>query len=177
MRSKTTSGKLDSLKQREWLRQHIPHRICAASTWLTMKGDWVMPPDPEWKDKRKNSFHIWCIGRSVDEGRKAALRWLIEFVGIHSDYRDISIKDFNQGKLFDTAARDAKKLEDVWLGCSKASLHPTFETMHPLTDREQLAEVLQIIVEHLEKHLYAPNGFKLLKIVRDQEERTHSIWR
>ena len=30
-------------------------------------------------------FHVWCIGRSFDEGRKASMRWLIEFVGVTLD--------------------------------------------------------------------------------------------
>ena len=45
-------------------------------------------------------FHVWCIGRSVDEGRKAAMRWLIEFVGvIANDNGDpIVVKPHKNGK-------------------------------------------------------------------------------
>ena len=109
--------KLDPAVQRQWLRQHIPHRICAALTWLEMKGDWEMPPHPEWKDREKDKFHIWCAGRSVDEGRKAAMRWLIEFVGIKTDAKknpvrpdrrptDVWIEHFHPGdvtRLFQTS--------------------------------------------------------------------------
>jgi hypothetical protein len=188
MKTKTAPKKLDSATQREWLRQHIPHRICASLSWLTMQGDWGMPPHPEWKDREKSKFHIWCICRSVDEGRKAAMRWLIEFVGIAKNenglpdipnYKDNDkwIEHFDFGALFDKSDPNAAKLADVWKGCTQASMHPTYNTNHPLADPPQLAEALAIVIKHLEKHLYAPNGFKLLEIVRDQEERMHSIWR
>jgi hypothetical protein len=184
----TTLQKLPPATQREWLRQHIPHRICAALTWLTINGDWAMPPDPEWKDKEKDKFHIWCIGRSVDEGRKAAMRWLIEFVGIAKNKKempdkpnykpkDVWIEHFTPGILFNLADPNAQKLADVWQGCSQASMHSTKDTNHPFVDPPDLAEALKIAIEHLEKNLYAPNQFILWEIVRDQEEKTHPIWR
>lgn len=190
----TVTKKLDPATQRLWLLREIPHRICASLTWLTMDGDWAMPPDPEWKNKDRDKFHIWCVGRSVDEGRKAAVRWLIEFVGVamnnktrdpkiplplhgHED-EQVLIEQFDHGKLFDLNNSDAVILAKVWKGCAQASLHPTTNTGHDSVDPEDLAMALKIVVGHLEKHLYEPNkllyesGFSLWEVVRDREERT-----
>ena len=151
-----------------------------------MEGDWTMPPDPEWEKKDKDKldkFHIYCVGRSVDEGRKAAMRWLIEFVGIAMDRKtkspkrptifrkseDIWIKRFGPGKLFNLKHCNARILADVWKGCTQASMHATTNTSHPRVDPPELAEALKIIIAHLEKHLYAPNGLILREVVRDKE--------
>ena len=175
--------KLDSAVQLELLIRDIPHRICASLTWLkTMSGDWAMPPDPEWKDKDRDKFHIYCVGRSIDEGRKIAMRWLIEFVGVSKNknnlpdrpYRkasDVWIEHINCGKLFDLQDPNAEILADVWQGCTQASAHSTRDTSHPLVGETELAEALQIVIDHLEKHLYIPNGFILREIVCDQEDR------
>jgi hypothetical protein len=150
-----------------------------------MEGDWAMPSDPEWKDKERDKFHIWCIGRSVDEGRKAAMRWLIEFVGVAKNKegrpdkpnykaKDVWIEHVNSGILFKPEDPNAQKLADVWQGCSQATMHSTKDTNHPPVDPPELAEALKIVIAHLEKHLYEPNGFTLWEVVRDQEER--KLW-
>ena len=179
--------KLDSAVQRALLLRDIPHRICASLTWLKkMEGDWAMPPDPKWQDK-EDRFHIYCVGRSVDEGRKAAMRWLIEFVGVAMNNRtrnpkkpeplpghedeQVLIERLDHGKLFDLNHSDAVILAKVWKGCSQASMHPTIDTGHDPVDPDDLAKALAIVIEHLKKNLYEPNGFNLLDVVRDQEER------
>jgi len=147
-----------------------------------------MPPDPEWKTTAEDKFHIYCVGRSVDEGRKAAMRWLIEFVGIAMDNKtrapkrpeplrahedeQILIERLDHGKLFDIKHGDAIILANVWKGCTQASMHPTTKTSHPPVDSKDLAKALKVVIEHLEKNLYVPTGFNLLEIVRDQEDRT-----
>jgi hypothetical protein len=190
--------RFDPAMQRVWLLQHIPHRICAALTWLKMDGNWAMLPDPEWKDKSKDKFHIWCIGRSVDEGRKAAMRWLIEFVGVamtketrepkrpeplrgHED-EQVLIDRFDHGELFDLNNKsDALILANAWKGCTQASMHATKDTAHPPVDPKVLERALAIVIKHLEISLYEPNkhlyesGFNLLEVVRDQEERNRFL--
>lgn len=150
-----------------------------------------MPPDPEWKNKDKDKFHIYCIGRSIDEGRKTAMRWLIEFVGVAMDrntkrpkkptifceHEDVSIEWFGPDKLFDLNHRDALILANAWKGCTQASMHATIDTAHPPEDPKVLSKALAIVIKHLEKHLYEPNkhlyepGFTLWEVVRDQAER------
>lgn len=184
----TTPQKLDPAVQRELLLRDIPHRICASLTWLkTMEGDWVMPPDPDWKNKDTDKFHIYCVGRSVDEGRKAAMRWLIEFVGVAMNNKtrkpkkpeplpgheeeQVLIERLDCDKLFDVNHSDAVILANVWKGCTQASMHATTNTNHPLVDPEDLAEALNIVIKYLEENLYTPNGFTLLDVIHDQEER------
>ncbi len=136
-----------------------------------------MPADPVMIGDK---FHIWCICRSVDEGRLAAMRWLIEFVGIvrsessklavpktpHSNGFDVMITDCSGGMAFNPKSSDAQKLADLWKGCSQASMHATGDTGHPDVSPPKIAEVLEIVLSHLDAHLYQPNGLKLIEIVR-----------
>ena len=136
-----------------------------------------MPADPAMIGDR---FHIWCVGRSVDEGRLAAMRWLIEFIGIvrsepsklpiqktpHSNGRDVMINDCTGGTLFDPRHLGAQKLADLWKGCSQASMHATSDTGHPDVSPDRIAEALEIVLTHLDTHLYQPNGLKLIEVVR-----------
>jgi hypothetical protein len=43
-------------------------------------------PEKKWAVPRpvlpNRDFNVWCVDRTVDEGRKAAMRWLIEFIGV-----------------------------------------------------------------------------------------------
>ena len=73
--------KLNPKEQEEWLNQHLPNRVGAAWMRLTeMKGEW------EWKQHPKpasaDENQVWCIDRAAELGQKAAMRCLIEFVGI-----------------------------------------------------------------------------------------------
>ena len=111
-------SKLNRAEQDVFLLQHIPHRLCAASTWLKLPHRWIMPKEP---DLPKNHFHVWCTGRSVDEGRYAAMRWLTEFVGVKmawvgrrgvrpkvpKDHPDqmVTIRRFNGGRFFPLGTR------------------------------------------------------------------------
>ena len=126
-------------------------------------------------------FHVWCIGRSVDEGRKAAMRWLIEFVGVtldsnghaappkpHKNGKSITIRQVG-GSMFDTKSQDAHTLAKIWQACSQASLHPTMDTKHDPLGPDALAGALKSVIAHLETALYKPRGRDLWKIVREQE--------
>jgi hypothetical protein len=144
-----------------------------------MRGKWAMPQPPVLSNR---DFHVWCIGRSVDEGRKAAMRWLIEFVGViandngdpiavkpHKNGKSVMIQQVG-GRMFDTNSQDARKLAKIWQACTQASLHPTTDTNHHPLDPDDLATALEIVIAHLETDLYKPSGHDLLKIVREQEE-------
>jgi hypothetical protein len=162
-----------------WLVQHVPHRVCAALALLPMEGKWDMPASPNLPNM---DFHVWCIGRSVDEGRKAAMRWLIEFVGItlDNDGKPAAPKPHKNGKsvtihqvggiMFDTTSKDALKLGKTWQACTQASLHPTTDTNHDPLAPDDLASALQIVLAHLESALYEPSGRNLWDIVHQQEE-------
>ena len=163
-----------------WLDQHVPHRVCAALALLPMKGKWAMPTSPTLPNR---DFHVWCIGRCVDEGRKAAMRWLIEFVGVRLDRngKPAAVKPYDNdktvtiaqlgGSMFDTTRPDALKLAKVWQACSQASLHPTEDTGVDVRP-DDLAGALQIVIAHLEDALYKPLGRQLRDIVLHQEDLT-----
>src|ERR1035441_7608829 len=159
---------LNNAEKETWLVQHVPHRICAALALLPMEGKWAMPNHP---DIPKSDFHVWCINRSVEEGRKASMRWLIEFVGVtlgkksrkpaekrpHENGKSVRICEVG-GKLFDTNNKDALQLANIWEACTQASLHPTMDTNHVPLGPKDLASALQIVLAYLETALYQPNG-------------------
>ena len=97
----------------------------------------------------------------------AAIRWLIEFVGIRESngqpvrpkpYRtqvSMSLIQGGEGQEIDLLSREAAILAKVWKGCSQASGHPTQDTNHPPVDPKVLDEALRIIVKHLERTIYS----------------------
>ena len=139
------------------------------------------------------NFNVWCVDRTVDEGRKAAMRWLIEFIGLilkpgkpakngkfaenekaaaptpHPNGKSVTIRQVG-GIMFDTTRQDALKLAKIWQACSQASLHPTMDTKHDRLTPNDLASALQIVLARLETGLYGPAGRDLCKIVHEQEE-------
>jgi hypothetical protein len=176
---------LTPAEQEIWLVQHIPHRICAVLTWLKMDDRWAMAPGPEIKG---DNFHVYCLCRSVQEGRHIAMRWLIEFVGIADRDKSgtpqrprrmnpdeqVTISRFSKGGILfhiDKDSAAAVKLSKVWKGCTQASSHPTTGTNHPPIELEELAEALGLVIAHLETTVYAANRYDLWDVLRKQETR------
>jgi hypothetical protein len=169
------------IEKREWLEQHVPHRICAALTWLPMPEEWAVrrPKQPN------RDFGVWCVDRCVEEGRKATMRWLIESIGVtlsrrtgepvptqpHDNGKSVTIAQVG-GRMYDmtTKRQDACTLAKIWQACTQASLHPTADTNHTPLRKHDVASALRIVIDHLETALYKPNGLDLRKIVRDQED-------
>ena len=162
---------LTSDQQKQWLKEHIPHRIRAVLPGLPMQGLWRI----HWKIGIISSqAGIHCMHNAIWEGRLTAIRWLIMFVGVAEKngkavpfslkhpQSDVRIDRFNGGKLFDAATNNALKLALVWKGCSQATSHPTQGTKHPPVNEPQLAEALTIIIDHLDQTIYAKNGLSLL---------------
>ena len=172
--------KLSPDERRSWLNEHLPNRVGAAWVWLPgMRGEW------EWKRNRDfaesaDGNQVWCIGRAAEHGQKAAMRWLIEFVGVCLNNKgkpdrpgrhrtDVSIQSFvDDGSdlqiILDTSDKSSKAwiLANVWQGCSQSCVHSTFRTNHPRADPPQLAEALKIIVEHLQEKLYGSECLSLI---------------
>ena len=189
--------KLNLKEQEEWLNQHLPNRVAAAWVDLpNMKGEW------EWKGQRSlglvhfakevNENQIWCYCRAVENGQKAAMRFLIEFVGIRlkpdlkpdsnnekkgipdrpskfGGETDVSIQSFTTDGsdlqiALDTIDESSKAwiLARVWNGCTQSCVYPTFKTGHYRADPPDLAKGFPIIVEHLQAKLYGPRGGKSL---------------
>jgi|ERR1039458_3410285 hypothetical protein len=171
----------NNAEKETWLVQHVPHRICATLPWLPMPKEWIVPR-PELPNM---DFSVWCVDRSIEEGQKAAMRWLIEFIGVkletenkvekvvpvkpHKNGKSVSILQVG-GRMFDTNRPEALKLAKVWQACSQASLHPTMDTKHDDVGPDDLASALQIVIAYLDSALYKPNGRDLWKIVHEQEK-------
>ena len=134
------------------------------------------------------NFGVWCVDRCVDEGRKAAMRWLIEFVGVRPDTRpdqdnaplptvpnpngkSVTIAQVG-GSMFDieTNREDAWKLARISRACAQASAHPTVDTNHASVKPHDLADALSIVIGHLETALYKPKRLDLWNIVHEQEK-------
>jgi len=165
-------------KHNLWLRREIPHRICATMAWLPLSDKWTMPPAPRLP---QSNFHVWCMGRSIDEGRKAGLRWLSEFVGIkmgeknqaapvtsHRNGKSVSIECLGGTKM-DHDIASALTVAKAWQACSQSSMHPTTNTSHSDIGPQELKTALVLILEHLEINLYQPLGYDLPVILRNQE--------
>jgi hypothetical protein len=161
---------MDANEQPEWLCRHIPHRLRAAIARLPLENSLLHVKasiDPERRTDQDEVY--WrCATDSIWEGRLAATRWLIEFIGIKRDgsgkatehkkrkwSKDVRIDDFDGGTLFDTSDPNAQLLADVWKGCSQASSHATNEYNHPaLSDRKELPAALTIVLNHLQDTIY-----------------------
>lgn len=169
---------MDPHEQSEWIARHIPHRVRAAIARLNMEGSLLRVEAIIGPQLRTDEDKIYwrCSTDSIWEGRLAATRWLIEFVGIKQDGegkpavckknfpKDVRIDDFDGGKLLDHSTREGQLLANVWKGCSQASSHATNAYNHPpVSDRKDLPEALKIILDHLQNTIYQTAG----KNIRD----------
>lgn len=159
----------DPTKQADWLNQHIPHRIRAAlgGTELLEYILYQLPLTAE----EKNSKRDFCRDMAMWEGRHAAVRWMIDFVGINSDKEgkpkptarrlgkgrkyDVDINDLPGGVYFDLTSSEALVLSKIWQGCSQATSHPTEGSNHPNIEEPQLRTAIDILIRHLKKTIYA----------------------
>ena len=107
-----------------------------------------------------------CSTDSIWEGRLAATRWLIEFVGIQQDNKgnpvlrkrmrkdDVRIEDFDGGTLLGPSTPYGRRLADVWKGCTQASSDATSAYAHPPVNDRALREALTAILDHLQHTIY-----------------------
>jgi hypothetical protein len=127
--------------------------------------------DPELRTEADKIY--WrCATDSIWEGRLAAIRWLIEFVGIKQDRmgnpalcektkfgKDVRIDDLDGGRLLGHSTPEGRHLASVWKGCSQASSHATNAYTHSsVSDKEDLPEALKIILDHLQNTIYQKAG-------------------
>ena len=78
---------MDQHEQDKWITMHIPHRVRAAIARIDMENSLLRVNtliDPALPTNEAKIY--WrCATDSIWEGRLAATRWLIEFVGIQQD--------------------------------------------------------------------------------------------
>jgi hypothetical protein len=184
--------KLEPSERVSCLDQHIPNRVCAA--WVRLpgiKGKWECKQQQELGRKDftvgVDEYEVWCICRAVEHGRKVAMRWLIEFVGIGGTSKkgkklrrpkrwdnDVSIQSFGDKGIDPSLSvrldsPEALFLNDVWEACSKSSVHFTYRTNHSPEDPATLAKGFSIVVEHIQAKLYEPEGKRLIEIAKSQK--------
>lgn len=119
-----------------------------------------------------DSVALYCMGNAVWEGRLTATRWLIDFVGVSCDKNGQPSRPVQKphdwridkmgGPLFPLTDVNSQKLADVWLGCTKATSHPTRGSGHPPVDPTELNAAIAIVIEYLDKNLYGPEGRSIL---------------
>jgi hypothetical protein len=162
----------DEEKQRAWLNQHIPHRLRAGLAQTTALDEMLelQVSDPI-ERLRKAQF---CLEMAAWEGRFAATRWLIEFVGVKLDKNgkparvrdeknrkrehDVDILDLPGGEYFPLGSDEAVLLAEVWKGCSQATSHATDGSEHPSISRDRIAKAVLAVVHHLEATVYKQAG-------------------
>lgn len=163
--------------QKQWLIDHIPYRVRAVLPGIGMIAPWQVNAEPA---DKADLITRRCRGDAIWEGRLTSMRWLIMFVGIsakgdkwepvrpriHDRDKDVFITriDGGQTQLF-PPGDDARRLAKVWAGCSKATAHPTYRTAHPNVNEPELVTALTLVVEHLQRTIYAKVGKKLVDLV------------
>jgi hypothetical protein len=172
---------MDQHEQSEWMTKHIPHRVRAATARINMENSLLGVKafiDPALRTD-EDKIYWRCSTDSIWEGRLAATRWLIEFVGIKQDKEgkpvvckkkqnemgsDVRISDFDGGSLVEPLTSDGEYLANVWKGCTQASSHATNAYTHAsVDDQTVLPEALKIILDHLQRTIYD----KASKNIRD----------
>jgi len=156
---------MNTKDQSDWLQKHIPHRVRAALARVPLQEDLL---NHQQYQSKKKEIEKRCEGDAIWEGRLAATRWLIEFIGVsakkngqpklpsrHS--RDARIDDLG-GKIFDLNCSDARVLAKIWLGCSQGSSHATHASGHPPVNEKEISKALKIVMKHLDKQLYSGAG-------------------
>ena len=173
---------MDPHEQSEWIATHIPHRVRAAIARINMEDSllhvWALIDPATRTDKER--IYWRCSTDSIWEGRLAATRWLIEFVGIKQDKNgnpvctgkkknDVRIDDFDGGALLDRSTADGRFLADVWKGCTQASSHATNAYDHPsVDDRTVLPKALKIVLDHLQGTIYDKASQKIRDCVLER---------
>ena len=158
--------------QHRWLVEHIPFRVQATIIALPMKGPWAVPR----RFLKPEDVTELCTQSAIFNGRLAAMRWLIMFVGISESKgapaeaairnikEDVRIDRFDGGVLIDRKSKEASALARMWKGCSQAISHPTQDTNHPKIGREELTEAFIIVAEHLQNTIYRSKRLNLLQL-------------
>lgn len=129
-----------------------------------------------------DSVALHCVQSAIWEGRLTATRWLIDFLGVscdkngHPSRSAQKLHDWRIDKmgapLFPLDDGNAQKLADVWLGCTKATSHPTRGSDHPPVDPNELNAAVAIVIEYLDRTLYKPEGRNLLTDTLSEDPRT-----
>jgi hypothetical protein len=165
--------KLTEAQKKEWRDQHIRSRVWAmfADIELLRGRERQLPKDTLQKER----FLHECWIQASWEGRHAATRWLIEFVGVvglrsgkaiiaseaQRKEHDFWITDLG-GKFLDQDSDVANQLAKLRHDINKATGHPTGGSAHDQIAVQRIHRAAITIVEHIQEHVYSPVGEVLL---------------
>lgn len=165
----------DTKQQRDWLERHIPHGVRAALARLEpLLSEYLgtpTPGDPDLKRLTKDAnIRRRCEMNSVNEGRFAAIRWLIEFVSMAPKRNDDVGIEYLGGTLLAANSPEGQKLEDVRQGCNKASSHATIAYGHADISDAALCAAMRLVVAHLQTTIYDSRKLKLIDLALTPDE-------
>ena len=165
----------------KWLTEHIPYRVVAAISMSQIEQEWEPGPLVLLPSGLKSiGFNYAAL-----QGRQAAIRWLIEFIGVkksragnHPEQSDaVTSRDRTDCGIqllpggiphpVDGAHEDAIFLANVWQGCSQAILHPTKNTNHFDVEHPNLNRAAAIIVRYLQTTVYGHAGRQLHNVIAE----------
>jgi hypothetical protein len=164
----------------DWYVQHIPHRVRSALAGTEMLV--LKLHDRFGKENvrtagfdaritsQADSVALHCVDNAVWEGRLTATRWNSKPSRPAVKPHDWRV-DKMGAALFPLAGADAQKLADVWLGCTKATSHPTRGSGHPPVDPTELNAAIAIVIDYLDRMLYVPKGRSILADTLTQHPR------
>jgi hypothetical protein len=167
---------LSTAEVQEWLEKHIPHRIRAsfALTRALEKHIGALPHSS--LSSRDEKIARRCETDSIWEGRIIAMRWLVELVGLTQDRNgnpiaktpkfpsDFLIQHLPGGIPISPSSTEATALAKVWKGSTQGTSHPTHNSSHPPVNEQELEDALAVIVDHLDKTIYAPQRKKVVDV-------------
>jgi hypothetical protein len=137
----------------EWMDIHIPSRFLAAMAHTELQTE---------QDCRPLDTYA---RPAVHMGRLAAIRWLIEFVGIKESkgqvveckpkegFPDTRI-DRLDGRLLSRNSLEAKELAKAWTAISQAIAHPTHASGHSSLELPVIVPAVKILKDHIQANLY-----------------------
>jgi len=150
--------KLAREDQIHWLKQHIKTRMFAALA----SRQRVRHLQGQYAPGSQEHDALECVFHATWEGQHAAMRWLIEFIGVeHStQMHAVNASRFENGELLTKSDSAYKELKEIWVGCSMATGHPT-TGRHPDISEKRLYHAAVTIHGFLCRTVYRDSGVQL----------------
>ena len=158
---------LSAQEQETWLKKDVPHRVRACLAYGVRLAN-LLGQTFEWHaNSEKERIARRCATDAIWEGRLCAMRWLIDFVGRTEDKNgnpiehkrprpgDFGIEMLPGGVKISPNSPEAATLARFWKGATQGSSHPTDHRQHPQVNEPELDAALGVIIDHLDKTIYA----------------------
>jgi len=173
------SAKLPKDVAGKWMHEDIPYRVIAGIIMSDIEQTWEPGP------LTLNPAGLKSLGLNYAalEGRRVAVRWLIEYIGLKQGRKSCLPEESDAGAerdetdcgliripggvnhTTDPNNPNAVFLANVWRGCVQATSHPTIGTEHFDVGHTNLNKAIGIIIDHLQSTIYDHEGLKLRDVV------------